>query len=90
MPVERPSQRPASLRDIVADFGPVYAANGLIGFMFAATGPLAILMAVGSQGGLTPEQIASWVFGCFGINGVLSIIASWYYRMPLTFFWEKR
>jgi benzoate membrane transport protein len=87
MPIERPASRPPSLRELLTDFGPIYSANGLIGFIFAATGPLAILMSVGSQGGLSQAQIASWVFGCFGINGVLSILASWYYRMPLTFFW---
>ena len=87
MSIESISRRPPSLRELLADLGPVYAVNGLIGFIFAATGPLAILMSIGSEGGLSQAQIASWVFGCFGINGVLSMLASWYYRMPLTFFW---
>jgi benzoate membrane transport protein len=87
MPFERPAARPPSLREVLADFGPVYAANGLIGFIFAASGPVAIILSVGTAGGLSADQIASWIFGSFAVNGVLSIVACWYYRMPLVFFW---
>ena len=37
-PVTRPL---AGWRKFRADIGPLYAANGLIGFIFAATGPVA-------------------------------------------------
>ena len=87
MPFEPPAQRPPTLRQFLADFGTIYAANGLIGFIFAATGPVAIILSVGSAGGLTQSDLASWIFGAFAINGVLSIIACWYYRSPLVFFW---
>ena len=79
-------QRP-SLRQVLADFGPTQAANGFIGFIFSATGPLAIILAVGTRGGLTPEQLSSWVFGCYFINGLITIAMSWLYRQPLGFFW---
>jgi benzoate membrane transport protein len=36
---ERPARPLLSLRRIARDFGTVYAANGLIGLIFAATGP---------------------------------------------------
>ncbi len=87
MHFEPPAQRPPTLRQLAADFGAVYAANGLIGFIFAATGPVAIVLSVGSAGGLSPSQLASWVFGSFAINGVLSALFCWYYRQPLVFFW---
>jgi benzoate membrane transport protein len=87
MPFERPAQRPPSLRQFLADFGGVYAANGLIGFIFAASGPVAIILSVGIAGGLSQSDLASWLFGSFAINGVLSIAFCWYYRQPLVFFW---
>ncbi len=87
MPFERPAQRPPSLRQVLADFGTVYAANGLIGFIFAASGPVAIILSVGTAGGLSQSDLASWIFGSFAVNGVLSVAFCWYYRQPLVFFW---
>ena len=80
----RPLTGPRQLRD---DLGPIYAANGLIGLIFAATGPVAVILAVGRQGGLSQADIASWVFGVFFLNGVLTVLACWVYRQPLAFFW---
>jgi benzoate membrane transport protein len=83
-PVARPLP---GWRRIGADFGSTYAASGLIGFVFAATGPVAVILAVGSRGGLSQAEIASWIFGVFFLNGWLSLLASWLYRQPLVFFW---
>lgn len=69
------------------DLNPTALANALIGFIFAATGPVAIILTVGTRGGLDQSQLASWVFGSFFVNGLLSIYACWRYRMPLVFFW---
>lgn len=76
-----------SLRQIRADFGSTYAINGLIGFIFSCTGPVAVILSVGSRGGLSQAEIASWVFGAFFVNGLLTVLACWLYRMPLAFFW---
>lgn len=84
---ERPAGPRPGWRRLVQDFGGLYAANGLIGLIFAATGPVAVILAVGTQGGLTQAQIASWIFGIFFINGVLTVLACWTYRQPLSFFW---
>jgi benzoate membrane transport protein len=75
------------LRRLAADFGGVYAANALVGFIFAATGPVAIVLAIGTQGGLTQADIASWIFGSFFLNGLISISFCLWYRQPLVFFW---
>ncbi|MBU6187736.1 MAG: benzoate/H(+) symporter BenE family transporter [Betaproteobacteria bacterium] len=84
---EQPDQAPAGFREIWRDFGTVYAANGLIGFIFAASGPVAIILSVGSRGGLTEAELASWLFGSFFVNGILSILFCWRWRQPLVFFW---
>jgi benzoate membrane transport protein len=70
-----------------ADLGPLYAANGLIGFIFAATGPVAVILSVGLAGGLSEAQLASWIFGSFFLNGLLSIAFCLLYQRPLVFFW---
>jgi benzoate membrane transport protein len=85
--LELPAAPIPSQRRVLADFGPLYAANGFIGFVFAATGPLAIILSVGTGGGLSPAELASWVFGVFCINGLITLGMSWVYREPLCFFW---
>jgi benzoate membrane transport protein len=74
-------------RKMLADFGLLYAANGFIGWLFAATAPVAIILSVGSNGGLSEAEIASWVFSAFFINGLITILFCWLYRQPLAFFW---
>jgi benzoate membrane transport protein len=69
------------------DLGANQLVNGLIGFIFAASGPVAVILAVGSRGGLSQAELASWVFGAFFINGWLILAASTLYRQPLVFFW---
>jgi len=85
--LERPSVRAPSLRQILADSGLTYFANGLIAFIFSATGPLAIILSVGTRGGLSDAELASWVFGVFFINGLVTIAMSWRYKSPLGFAW---
>ena len=85
--IERPARPLPGPRRLLRDLGTAYAANGLIGLIFAATGPVAVILAVGAQGGLTQEQLASWIFGAFFLNGILTVLACWLYRQPLAFFW---
>ena len=76
------------MRRFLADFGFSYAASGLVGFIFATTGPVAIVLAVGAQGGLSESDLSSWIFGAFFINGLISIAFCLFYRQPLVFFWS--
>jgi benzoate membrane transport protein len=85
--LERPSAPIPRWRQVWADFGPRYAANGFIGWVFSATAPVAIILSVGMQGGLSEAELASWIFGVFFINGLISILFCWLYRQPLAFFW---
>jgi len=80
--------RPSGWQRWQADFGASYAASGLVGFVFAATGPVAIILAVGAQGGLSEADLASWIFGAFFVNGLISIAFCLGYRQPLVFFWS--
>ena len=85
--LERPAFPRPSLRRVIADFGPVYAASGFIGFIFAASGPTAIILSVGTRAGLSETELASWIFGVFFINGIITFAMSWKYCQPLCLFW---
>jgi benzoate membrane transport protein len=61
--------------------------NGITAFLFSATGPLAILITVGRGGGLAPADIASWIFGAYGLGGLLTLWMCWRYRQPLGMAW---
>jgi benzoate membrane transport protein len=87
MPLEKPAAPPPRLRAALADFGGLYATNAFIAFVFAASGPVAIVLAVGTRGGLSAADLSSWIFASFFINGLISIAFCWRYRQPLVFFW---
>src|SRR3989304_4144297 len=87
MPLEKPQASPPAPRTVFADFGGVYAVNAVIAFIFAASGPVAIILAVGTRGGLSASDLSSWIFGAFFVNGLISIAFCWLYRQPLVFFW---
>lgn len=85
--VERPARRPPSPRRVLADLGLGYVASAIVALVFSATGPVAVIFAAGSSGGLSGAEMASWIFAVFFVNGLLTIGTSWYYRTPLAFFW---
>jgi benzoate membrane transport protein len=85
--LEQPAVRPPGVREALADFGGAYAVNAFVAFIFAASGPVAIILAVGTRGGLAPADLSSWIFGSFFLNGLISIYFCWRYRQPLVFFW---
>lgn len=84
---ERPPRPLPDARTLRRDSGGTYFTNGLVGLVFAATGPIAVIMSVGVSGGLSTAQLSSWIFGIFFLNGLLTLLASWLYRQPLAFFW---
>ncbi|MCP4328239.1 MAG: benzoate transporter [Alphaproteobacteria bacterium] len=73
--------------EIWRDFGTTYAASAFVAFVFAASGPVAVVLSVGAQGGLSESDMASWLFGCFFINSLVTIPFCLIYRQPLVFFW---
>ena len=87
LPLEKPAGPQPSLREMLADLGGLYIVNAVIAFIFAASGPVAIILAVGTRGGLSPADMSSWLFGSFFLNGLISIFFCRYYRQPLVFFW---
>ena len=62
--------------------------NGFIAFLFAVTGPVAIMLLVGTKTQLTNQELSSWLFGAFAINSIISIIFTFWYKQPLVFMWS--
>src|SRR5512140_2989222 len=87
MELEKTGFPRAGLRDVLHDLGAVYAVNALVAFIFAASGPVAIILAVGTRGGLSESDLASWIFGSFFVNGLITLLFCTLYRQPLVFFW---
>jgi benzoate membrane transport protein len=88
LPLEKPLLPPPSLRRVLADFGGLYAANAVVAFLFAASGPVAIILSIGARGGLIESDLASWIFAGFLLNSLISLAFSLLYRQPLVFFWS--
>lgn len=82
-PIARPVAGPgAFLRALT----PTHIANAVIGLMFAASAPVALVLAA-ARGHLSEADIAAWFFAAFFVNGLVTITFSLLYRQPLVFFW---
>jgi benzoate membrane transport protein len=64
------------------------ATNAVVAWLFAITGPLAILLAVSTKAGFGQDQAAAWMFGAHVIPGILSILTSYLYRQPSGIAWS--
>ncbi|HSV50670.1 MAG TPA: benzoate/H(+) symporter BenE family transporter [Burkholderiaceae bacterium] len=71
----------------VAAFNRHVTANALIAWLFAITGPLAILLTVAGKAQLSNHDIASWIFGAYAVGGVFAILMSYLYRQPIGMAW---
>jgi len=87
MTLERPPSFQFDWAHLFSGFGGIYLANAIVAFLFSASAPVAIILTASQQGSLTEADIASWLFGCFFINGVISLAFCLVYRQPLVFFW---
>ncbi len=85
--LEKPTHAPPGWQQLRTDFAATYAANAFVAWVFTVTAPLAIILSVGTRGGLSQAELASWVFGVFCVNGVMTVLFSWRYRQPLGFAW---
>jgi benzoate membrane transport protein len=87
MSLERPAALKFDLAHLLGSMGGIYAVNAVVAFIFSASAPVAIILTAGEAGGLSEADIASWLFGAFFINGLISLAFCLIYREPLVFFW---
>lgn len=87
MTLERPTLLKFDILHLLSGFRGIYLVNAVVAFMFTASAPVAIILSASEKGGLSETDIASWLFGCFFVNGLISIGFCLAYRQPLVFFW---
>ena len=87
MTLERPASLKFDARQVLGGFGGIYLVNAIVGFVFAASAPVAIILTASARGGLAQSDVESWLFGCFFVNGLISLGFCLVYRQPLVFFW---
>ncbi len=87
VPPEQAGFGPAGFADVWRALDGATISNGVVGFLFAATGPVALVFAAAMKGGLGESGLAAWLFGGFLVNGLLSIGFSLAYRQPLVLLW---
>ena len=80
-------RRPLHFTDVFRDFDATSFGVMVTAFLFASTGPVAIILAAGAKGGLDEATLSSWIFGVFFVNGLLSIGFCLWFRQPLVFLW---
>ncbi len=56
---------------------------GIISTIFGCTGPALIVMNAADSGNLTALQTVSWLFGIYFFGGLIGVIMSLYYKMPI-------
>ncbi len=77
-----------SLQVFGAEVSTAHVLNAVVAFLFAVTGPIAIMLTVGVNGGMSGPELSSWMFGAFTLNGLISIGFCLWYRQPLVFLWS--
>ncbi len=76
------------LRQFFSDFSAGHMVTAIIAFIFAVTGPIAILLTVGGKTGLSEAELTSWFIGAFCLNGLISCLLCLYYRQPMVILWS--
>lgn len=72
--------------DAARRYGHAFSA-GIVGALFAVTGPVAILLSVALDAGLDRAVVDSWILVAYVLGGGLSIVFSLRQRQPLALAW---
>ncbi len=72
-----------NIRDIPSSTTLSTLLQGFFVVLIGYTGPLLVIIQAGKAGGLTDPQISSWVWGAVVGNGVLGVMMSLLFRVPL-------
>jgi benzoate membrane transport protein len=73
----------SSVRDLPNSLGLPALTYGVTAWLFAVTGPFFIYVNAARQGNLSAIELNSWIFGGYFVCGLLSVLLTLYYRLPL-------
>lgn len=84
---ERPDPDRPNIVETLLAVRPNHLANAVVAFLFASTGPVALILTIGIAGRLSTEAMSSWIFIGFVAGGAITFAMSWFYKQPLAFAW---
>lgn len=84
---ERPAPDRPRLAETLLAVRPHHLANAVVAFLFASTGPVALILTIGIAGRLSTEALSSWIFIGFVAGGAITFAMSWFYKQPMAFAW---
>lgn len=77
-----------NLRDLPGFLNTSTIAHGFVAWFFAVSGPLLILLNAARLGGLPARAVEGWIAVGYGVGGVLTILLSLMYGMPIAGAWS--
>jgi benzoate membrane transport protein len=80
IPPSKPNGRFTFLQDITSQ----NISSGLISSTLVMTGPVLIILKAADAGHFTDHQTINWIFADYFFSGILGIIMSLIYRIPIT------
>ncbi len=86
--LERPSNKLPSIKEIYAGLNIHTVTNAFVAVLFSQTGPIAILISAAHLGGLTQQEMATWLFAGYGLGGIITILLSVLYKQPISAAWS--
>lgn len=73
----------SGLRDLKKNLNSKTITAGFVAAVFGCTGPAILIINASTGAGYTTEQTISWLFGVYFFSGLISLIMSLYYKMPI-------
>ncbi len=86
--VEKGGDIRSSIRDLPHHLNASTVTTGFIAAVFGCTGPVLVIISTALHAGYDAVQTISWIFAIYFFGGVLSIILSLRYRMPINGSWS--
>lgn len=77
-----------NVRELRASANATTLSYAFVGWVFAVSGPLLILLQAAAAGRLTSSEIENWIAAGYGLMGVLTIALSLRYRQPIVMGWS--
>src|SRR5690606_10544189 len=71
------------LKDLNENLNMNTVSSGIVAAIFGCTGPALIIIGGASSGGLTHAQTISWLFAVYFFGGLLGLVLSLKYRLPI-------
>jgi len=74
----------SGLRDLPQHLNGSTIASGLISTIFGCTGPALVVISASSTAGFTTADTVTWIFGIYVFGGLLGLLLSLYYQVPIS------